>query len=321
MNFQDKKILFIGPIFHDYEKMIKSELESMGANVDFFAERSYSYDFNIVNNFFGNYMQRFQAKHYTKILNSIANKRYDYLFVIRGYMLPPSFLDAFKLNNLDCKTIMYQWDSERTNPFKHLINSFEVVKTFDFQDCEDFDIQYVPLFYTKDVEEHREKKKVYEYDFFFMGYFFEERYEAILKFKEYCSVKGYTLKPFLYMPFTTRVKYFLKRKALDRSVVSFKHMERIKYLDILSKSRIMVDVSNSRQTGLAMRVIESLACNTKVATNNTFFEKDEIVGKSGMVSLFDLDNINIEESFIGANIEQNKRIVLSLEEWLTQIFS
>lgn len=320
MNFQEKKILFIGPKFHDYENMIKDQLESMGASVDFCAERSYGFDFNIVNNFFGSYVGRYQAKHYAKILKFAEGKKYDFLFVIRGYNMPISFLERFKKYNPDCVTIMYQWDSQRTNPFSHLVNSFDIVKTFDFEDSENLKIKYIPLFYTKDVEGYRSKNKVYEFDFFFMGFFFEERYDGVLKFKEFCGSKGYKLKPFLYMPFTTRVKYFFKRKKLDRSIVSFKHMDRAQYLDILSKSRIMVDVSNPRQTGLAMRVVESLACNTKVATNNVFFKKDELVANSGMVSLFDLHSISIEEEFFDLEVSQDKKIVLSLEEWLKQIF-
>ena len=321
MNFQDKKILFIGPKFHDYENMIKDELESMGASVDFFAERSYGFDFNIVNNFFGSHVSWYQAKHYGKILKLVEGKKYDFLFVIRGYKMPVSFLKRFKKYNPDSETIMYQWDSQRTNPFSHLVDSFDIVKTFDFEDSENLKIKYIPLFYTKDVDDYQSKDKVYEYDFFFMGFFFEERYEGVLKFKEFCVRNGYKLKPFLYMPFTTRVKYYLRRKKLDKTIVSFKHMDRPEYLKILSKSRIMVDVSNPRQTGLAMRIIESLACNTKVATNNVFFEKDELIANSGMVSLFDLNNISIKQDFFDIECKQNEKIVFSLEEWLKQIFS
>lgn len=321
MDFQNKKILFIGPKFHDYENMIIAQLKQMGSSVDFFAERSYNLDFNLVNNFFGSYMEKYQAKHYYKILKSVENTKYDYLFVIRGYKMTTSFLDEFRKFNPGSKTIMYQWDSQRTNPFSHLIDSFDMVKTFDFQDCENFNIKYIPLFYTKDVENYAQKVKVYEYDFFFMGVFFDERYEAVLKFKEFCAGNGYKLRSFLYMPFTTRVKYFLKRKTLDRSVVSFKHMERTQYLELLSKSRIMVDVSNSKQTGLAMRVIEALACQTKVATNNGFFKKDDLIRDSGMVSLFNLNDINIEQDFLDVKFKETQKITLSLEEWLKKIFS
>jgi len=320
MDFSKKKILFIGPKFHDYENMIMENFKKNGASVDFFPERSYGFDFNFINNFFNRYLEKYQINHYEKILKSINNKHYDYLFVIRGYLMPKSFLESFKRINPESKTLMYQWDSERTNTFQNLIPFFDSVKTFDFKDSDDFKIKYVPLFYTKDIEEYHLKEKKIKFDFFFMGFFFEERYEAILKFKKFCEINGYSLKPFLYMPFTTRVKYFLKGRKLDRSIVSFIHMNRSEYLQTLSNTRIMVDVSNSRQTGLAMRVIESLAFCTKVATNNVFYKSDKLVEKSGMVALFDLENIKIDKDFFEAEFKQDQKIVLSLEEWLKQIF-
>jgi hypothetical protein len=321
MNLSNKRILFIGPKFHDYEILIKEELESKGAFVDFFAERSYSFIFTFINNFFKSYLKTFQAKHYGEITKKIKGKEYDYLFVIRGYMLPESFLSDFKKENPNSTKIMYQWDSERTNPFGHLIKSFDSVKSFDFEDCFNFNIQYVSLFYTKDVEHYRNMIKNYESDFFFMGVFFKERYEGILKFKEFCLKNGYKLKPFLFMPFTTRVKYFLKGKKLDQSVISYKHMDRADYLKILAATRIMVDVSNPRQTGLAMRVIESLACKTKIVTNNRYFEKDVVVKNSGMVSLFNLSDIIITDEFFEIAFNNDEKVVDSIDEWLTKIFT
>lgn len=321
MDFREKKILFIGPKFHGYEIMIKQELEILGASVDFYPERSYGFEFTLINNFCSSYMSRFQSNHYRRIWKSVKSNKYDFLFVIRGYMIPKFFIDAFKRSNPNSKSIMYQWDSQKTNPFKHIINSFDVVQTFDVMDSKELKIKYLPLFYTKDVEKHRRIPKECDYDFFFMGFFFEERYDAVLKFKEFCKQNGYKLNSFLFMPFSTRVKYFFKGIKIDRTIVSFKHMNRSHYLQTLSRSRIMVDVSNPRQTGIAMRVIESLACNTNVLTNNVYFQNDDVISKSGMVYLFDFNNIFIPKDVFEPKDPQNKEIVFSLSQWLMQIFT
>jgi len=320
MDLKGKRILFICPNFHGYEKMIEDQLIELGGVVDFFPERSYGLDFTIVNNFFNRFLKNYQQLYYSRIENAIEAKHYDYLFVIRGFMLPLSFLQFFKKRNPKSYTIMYQWDSERTNPYGHLVEYFDVVKTFDYKDSEDFNISYLPLFYTKDLEKFRSLKKSNEFDFFFMGFFFEERYEAVLKFKIYCEQKGYKLKPFLYMPPTTRIKYFLKAKKLDRSIVSFKHMDRITYLKTLSNSRVMVDVSNSQQTGLAMRVIEALACGTKVLTNNTYVNQDDIIKNSRLISVIDMDNITIDETVFNESNANRGPIVHSLKEWAIKVF-
>ncbi len=320
--FVGKKVLFIGPKFHNYEKMIKGELENKGASVVFYPERSYGYDFNIINNFFPSKLESFQNRHYNDILEKCEGESFDYLFVIRGYMMPSSFLKVFRSNNPSAVLIMYQWDSQKTNPFMHLIGLFDKVKTFDFKDHSDLSIEYVPLFYTLDVQKiSSSASKMYDYDFFFMGFFFPERYEAVKKFKIYCEENGYKLKPFLFMPITTRIKYFFKRVALDKSIVSFKPMERKEYLSILKSSRVMVDVSNPRQTGLAMRVIESLACGTKIATNNRNIQKSKKISESGMVSLFDLKNIEIDKTFVYSDFCTSENLVLSLPDWIDLVFS
>jgi hypothetical protein len=98
-------------------------------------------------------------------------------------------------------------------------------------------------------------------------------------------------------------------------------MDRADYLKILAATRIMVDVSNPRQTGLAMRVIESLACKTKIVTNNRYFEKDVVVKNSGMVSLFNLSDIIITDEFFEIAFNNDEKVVDSIDEWLTKIFT
>lgn len=321
MKFRNKRILFIAPKFHNYESLIKEELENMGAQVDFFPERSYSLAFTFVNNFLKKLLTKYQEVHYNDILASIDGFEYDYLFVIRGFMLPASFLRLFKKTSPNARTIMYQWDAEQTNSFIHLKSEFDIIKTFDFKDSNEFGIPYVPLFYTKDIEELRcTGSKEIKYDFFFMGYFFDERYEGILRFRDFCDKNGYRLKSFLYMPWRTRVKYFFQGKKLDSNIVSFSHMDRKDYLSLLYNSHVMVDVSNPKQTGLAMRVIESLACGTKVLTSNDNFKKDGVLASSNAILHFDLENICIEKRFLDENLQVNLTLVLSINRWLITIF-
>lgn len=321
MNLHQKKILFIGPKFHEYEVLIQNELELAGASVDFYAERSYKIDFTIINNFFKSHLANYQGRHYNKILKSINNNEYDYLFVIRGYKLTENFLQTFKRINPKSQMIMYQWDSEKTNPFSHIINFFNKVNSFDFEDCKNYNIEYLPLFFTRDITQYQNSSKTYEFDFFFMGVFFEERYQALIKFKDYCFNNGYKLKPFLFMPFTTRLKYLLKGKKLDNSIISFKHMDRKEYLEILNKSKVMVDVSNPNQTGLSMRVIEAMAIGTKVLTNNLNLKKDKYIGHNSLVYFFNEKAVDLNFDFINTTESvDSSKMIFTLHHWLEKLF-
>jgi hypothetical protein len=317
----NKKILFIGPVFHDYHLLITNKLKSMGAEVIFCPERNYGPVFKIINNFLNSRLAGYQVSHYQKIIDRVKFEKIDYLFVIRGYMMPTDFLENFRQINPDAKLIMYQWDSNNTNPYSHLLKYFDKTYSFDFEDCKKFNrLNYLPLFYSDDVGELVKAPENLEFDFFFMGWHMPERYKAVLKFKEYAEKNGFKIKAFLYMPVTSYIKEYLKGNKLDLTVISLKHMPRTEYLDILNKTRIMVDASSNSQTGLAMRVIEALAAKTKILTNNLRIKDDVKIYNNDYVSFFDEKNPFVEQAFLYAAPTFNIENLLSLEGWLIDIF-
>lgn len=321
-SLKGQNILFICPVFHNYHELIIDKLRSMGATVDFFPERKYGAAFKIINNFSPKNLVSYQKAHYDSILESSRDKNYDYLFIIRGFMISEDFLEKFTQEHPNTRRIMYQWDSQKTNPFSHLIPHLDQVLSFDFEDCENYpQVKYLPLFFTDDVAQVNKNKNSAEYDFFFMGWFFPERYESVLKFKAYCKEHNYSIKAYLYMPYTSYIKERLKGNRIDKSIVSFKHMSRRDYLSNLGNSRVMVDVSNPNQTGLSMRVIESLASHTKVLTNNLRLKEDKSVYEITRVAFFNEKNPSVNDDLFKV-IDNSGRVgVLSLEEWLKTIFT
>ena len=255
INLENKKILFIGPIFHDYHLLIIKELKHLGALVDFFSEREYTLCYKIINVFLKYKLKKKQEKYYLNLWKRISSNQYDYLYVIRGSMLPVKFLNLFSEKNPTALKIMYQWDSEKMNPFVHLLCFFDAIYSFDFRDCSEYrKLLYLPLFYTNDIKkENLENKK---YDLFFMGWYLPERYAALIKMKK--DIKGTCLKmkSFIYLPFTSFIKELFKGCFFwDYDVISFHSMTRKEYIHYLNSSRAIVDVSNKLQTGLAIRIM------------------------------------------------------------------
>ncbi|ATP57995.1 hypothetical protein CPT03_16745 [Pedobacter ginsengisoli] len=313
-----KRILFVGPVFHDYHLIIINKLKEMGAEVSFFPERSYKMGFKLINNLLPQQLGTYQKIHYRK---ANLSSNYDYLFVIRGFMMPAEFVNKFKELNPLAKLIMYQWDSEIANPFSHLLELFDFTYSFDFEDCKTFPgLKYLPLFYSDDVTNYAKNKTNAEFDFFFMGFFFPERYKALLRFRDFATANNYKLKGFLYMPLTSYIKEILKGAKIDRTVVSLKPMRRNDYLAFLGNTKVMVDVSNPNQTGLAMRVIESLATNTKVLTNNFRLMEDSKIYDQTSIAFFDDNAPIVDSSFLKVDQEDLRNRVLSIKHWLELIF-
>jgi hypothetical protein len=318
---ENKKILFIGPVFHDYHLLITNKLMALGAAVFFYPERDYSFRFKLINNFFNKYLRYYQKLHYNSILKKIKTQEFDYLFVIRGYMLSKEFLDDFRKMNPNAKLIMYQWDSNKTNPYSHLLSSFDRACSFDFEDCDKYlSLNYIPLFYTDDVKIKIKDENNLTYDFFFMGWFYPERYDAVIKFKEFALQNGYKLKAFLFMPFSSYIKERFRGNKLDMSVVSLTHMKRHEYLYLLNKTNIMVDASSPNQTGLAMRIIEALASGTKVLTNNYKIKDDLKIYNDDYIAFFDAHNPFVADNFVKSKVSRKIKNLLSIEEWLKTIF-
>jgi len=319
--FKNKKILFIGPVFHEYHSLITEKLISMGADVKFHPERTYGLTFKIINNFFNKHLKDYQATHYRKLTEQIRADQFDYLFVVRGYQITDEFLVEFKRLNPQSKMIMYQWDSNKTNPYAHLLDRFDHAYSFDFEDCRVFPaLNYIPLFFSDDVKTIISDKKQAAYDFFFMGWFFPERYQAVVKFKEYAETNGFKLKAFLYMPLSSYIKERLKGVKLDMTIVSFKRMKRNDYLEFLKQTKVMVDVSSPNQTGLAMRVIEALASNTKILTNNHKIKDDPEIYNTDRIAFLDEKEPFVEPSFLDFKAGSANNKLLPIEEWLKRIF-
>lgn len=313
-----KNILFISPCFHGYEHHIINKLTEKNFRVIFYPERKYNLWFKCANHISESLLNRQQYNHYMNILESIRGIYFDYLFVIRGYKIPPDFLIKFREINPNCKMIMYQWDSNLTNPFYSVIKYFNIVYSFDFRDCMELSLEYLPLFYTDDICSSCFSTDFLS-DFFFMGTYIPERYYALNIFKNKLKETNYKLNSFIYITRTSLLKEICKGTKLDYSIVSTRHLERKKYLSMLNSTKVMVDVSNNGQTGLAMRIIEALTMRKKVMTSNPYI-KDEPFYNSQNISIFDVNNPIINDDFINSPFVGNTD-TLSLSKWLDHILS
>lgn len=317
----NKSILLIAPCFHDYHDRIVQALEVRGASVVFFPERDYSIWFKLVNNLANRWLDALQAAHYQNILKKIAGRRFDYLFVVRGYKITPEFISGFRDLNPGATTLMYQWDSNKTNPYAAVLPFFDRAYSFDFHDCDELGLQYVPLFYTDDIIRMRESfPQQCPYDFFFMGTYIPERYKALVQFKEYLNnLKNFTLKSYIYVPWTRLLKLRLKGIRLDPSIVTTRHLPRTEYLDMLSQSKVVVDVSNRFQTGLAMRVIEALAMHKKILTDNPHITREPFF-QSGNICLFDAAHPSFPPEWVDRPFNRSVAL-LSIGEWIDRIWT
>lgn len=320
VNLQDKKVLFIGPVFYDYHTLIQKKIQVMGAEVSFYPEKKDGFLFGILNTLNPYLIFLYQKWYYFFLWQSIKNKDFTHFFLIRGYKMPPSFVEKVKKKNQNIKCIMYQWDSNQNNPYFDLLHCFDKSYTFDYQDYKQQEgLEFLQLFFTEDIKKLNKKEVNFKYDFFCFSSFTMNRYNAMLSFIAFSKEQNYELKSFCFIPYTTYFRFkYLKRMPLNKQYLSFRPMPREEYLKCLDNSRIVVDFSHQTQTGLSMRVIETYGAGKKILTTNTYILNNPIYS-SDWVQLVDLHSIQMP-SYTN-EYDSDSRENLFIDNWLSILFS
>ncbi|MDQ0964909.1 hypothetical protein QFZ20_000312 [Flavobacterium sp. W4I14] len=326
---QHKNILYIGVKFYYYHQQLIDKLEdNYGAKVNYFPERDTSIVYGIINRLSPSRLEAYQEFHYRKILAKIIDKKFDYFLVIRGFKMPLWFVKKIKALNPGLKLINYQWDSNTNSPFINLtlqyniLPEFDVKLSFDYKDVEDHaQLKYSPTFYTDEIKELGEKPNGgdFKYDLFYFGSYLPERYQGLLKFMAFAKTHNYSVKFHFYMP----IRYFiierLKGVKIDWKLIKFRKMSRTDYIANLSGSKTIIDVSNTKQSGMAMRVLDALGSGKKVITTNKWIVKDSIYDPR-QIAIIDIENIKLPAGFIEDDACLPRQAAFNLNRWIERIF-
>jgi hypothetical protein len=316
---ENKTIVLIVPFYYGYQKLILKKLKEFGANVIIFPELK----FNIIYSIFLRFPKRlfllYQNVHYNKIINRIENiSEIDYLFVIKGHKIPYSFVERIKYFHPNIITIMYQWDSQKRFPYIHLKDQFDKIFTFDYDDSKKYGIMYLPLFFSDDIYDVRTTDKTSKnYDYFLLATYSYERYLALLKLLE--KNNNCNFKAVLYIPIPMFIKEIIKGKKLNLNLISLRPIKRKLFLNYLSKSRCIIDITYSDQSGLPMRVIEAAGALLPVLSTNKNI-MNEFINKVP-VAIIDTESVfsNVR-SLMSDKINISSIDNYSLTSWVKKIF-
>lgn len=273
-SLQQKKILFFCPAFFGYEHKMKDAMIEMGAEVDFFDERSVdkSYEKALLKILPAVFHKKTE-RYYFEILDTIKSNHYDYVFFVKCDMPTKKVLSVYKQTFPKAKFCLYLYDSVSNipgaeNKFKH----FDRITTFDRQDSIHKGIGFRPLFYCKEYQSNKVNEN-YLYDLCFIGTIHSDRYKILREIEKQATQLGLKMYcyPFLQSKFVYYFYKLTKKEYRKTSISDFK-FEKISsqnIADIVQKTRLVVDIQHPKQTGLTMRTIEMIGMNKKIMTTNT----------------------------------------------------
>lgn len=325
--------LIIMPDFYEYPHYIKHSVESVGFHVDLIYEQPDRMEYLIKRNI-GRYIGQDKVFHSfnNRLFNKISSfeNKYDFFLVIRGNILSPVTISRIRQNYLteDAISVYYSWDS-----FKNLVHKgklgefFDKRYSFDSEDVkENPNYELLPLFYTKtfDFSQDASSNDSYEYDLCCLGAFTLERYELVKQIIERNPQLKICVR--LYLPRNLYRTKFLSDKRfrkLDFSMVTFDSLSQEEVVSLYKRTKGVLDLTNSAQTGLSMRTIESIGMRKKMVTNNMFireypFYSDENIAVINKGGSFSIDKAWIEQD---ASYDEEIRKKLSIDNWAEKLLS
>lgn len=325
----NKNILYISVKTFNYEKEIKNKLTFLGAKVDYFDERPSNSILvkGIIRVKKSLYKKKIDI-YYSNILKKIANKSYDYFFLVKGEVVPSFFIKELKKQQPSCKFIFYTWDSFENNPNAiHILHLFDRKFSFDHKDSVRYNIGFRPLFYIDIYKEVLiESITNYKYQLLFLGTAHSDRYRISTNVVSFCEKHNLTSFTFYYMP--SKLVYFVKSifdptfKEFDYEKLGFKSLSSVDIINLYKESKIILDINHPQQRGMTMRTFEALGAGKKIITTNKEIKKYSFYNSNNIL-VIDRENIKLEKTFFETAfkpLSENMLYEMSIEGWLNSIF-
>lgn len=311
-DLKNKKILLIACPYHNYYQCIADNLKKRGANVILFDDepKIFLYYKLLYSRFYQFFLIKKIIRHKEdikrkKIIKIIQNELFDYVLVIKGIIINEAFISKIKKNNPNAKFILYQWDSMINYDYKQMILLFDKVFSFDYDDCKNYNLEYLPLFYNTNYENlSKDPLNNYKKQAFFLGVSHSNRRNILENISKVLESLNYNYKFLLMTNFTgALLQIFRKKKYIE----FYKPKKFKDFFKEYRDSNVIIDVSSPHQSGLPIRIIEALGADKKIITTNINIKKEKFYNPN-LVFIWGHDDINYLNIFLHNNCSSSSII-------------
>jgi len=319
----NKKVLFIGIGFYDYEQSIIDEFKAQDYDVDYFSEvpdSTFAYKFYSRRNNIKK-LETIRAKHSNDIVvRSSAN--YDLVFIIKCEYLTMASLEVLKAKNPKARFVLYLWDSlTRFKAIEDKFVFFDTIYSFDRFDCENNNrLIFHPLFYRNEYLSSGTDNKEFDYGLYHLGWYHSDRLKLIKKVVSQLKDNGVSYKVVL---FTGYLSYFMDtlfggQLKGNKEYLIFKPISARENFGKILRSKVVLDIAHPDQSGLTMRTIEMIGAEKKLITTNRdvvnydFYRPENII-------ILDRYNPVIDAGFFEnaySSIPEDLKNKYSIRSWL-----
>ena len=340
-NITGKSILLIGDPFYGYCYYIKDQLLLLGAKYVYYVELPFYYgsfrdSINLTTLLYWLKDPQIRTHWTNKLKKEIDGKTFDTFFVIEKMPFSKSFLDYLRAENPHIRTILFLWDTFRTQQSRYLdyLPLFDKVYTFDKDDASKYHLSYFPDFY---IEEKNVPVEQCKYDLAFVGTMDPActafRGNLLAKIDKACISEK--LNCFFYLRYydldTTKG---VARKWYKR-IVSWRYYRMIgklknhafmkntalplhEYNKIMANTKAILDINHHNRQGMTINVITALANGKKLITTNERI-KEETFYDPQMISIIDQKLPVIDFDLLRSPYKKIDISYLRIDNWLKHV--
>ncbi|MFD0939083.1 hypothetical protein [Pedobacter boryungensis] len=321
---KDKRVLFIGMGFYDYDHAIIEQFKKFGAKVDYFSEVPTGYQFRYA-------LRTDNQKAKQQIVNNLSfeiaqssQSDYDIVFVIKGEYLTIEAIEILKSKSKSAKWIFYLWDSIARIPSSaRIMGQFDEVYSFDRIECIDNpNMKFNPLFYREEYA-YRKPLKEASIDLYFLGWYHSDRLKLVKKISNFCDQHRLKYNMKLYSGRFSYLLHTLMGGELkgNRQLLTFKPTTAKKNMEGILSSRCSLDIAHPLQCGLTMRTIELLGAQKKIITTNRDIVNYDFYHPNNVL-LIDRENPELNVDFFKSDYTPISIEIVSqytIESWLKRM--
>ncbi len=311
------RVLYIGLDYYHYPKMICQEMESIGYKVDFSPIEPRSFFYKASRYIAKKSYKKHLDKYHQKIIEETKSTHYDKVFFITSHFMSNENLEALKKAQPAAQFIAYHWDSISQYDYLETTPFFEKIYSFDRDDCKKHGFKYLPLFASGNYSKVMQNKVKPNIDIYTVGSIVQpERYILVNEFRQFCMKNNITF--YFYLKVTPVTFLRLLIKGIIPQNVSFTSIKTKKLQSIIARSRAVLDVTNHKQSGLTMRVIENVYIGKKVVTTNENIKAEPFYSPE-QVFILPIKEAKVFKSFIEAVYKPHNLTELSINSWMKTI--
>lgn len=229
--------------------------------------------------------------------------------IVHASILTPPLVKFIKKIRKDIRVIVWYWNPVSKCLKVEKIKNYNCeIWSFDEDDCKKYNLNYNVQYYFDDIRLSEYSNK---YDIFFVGAD-KGRINKLLELQEQFEFLNLST----YFHITPTKESQKKYKKIYKKRLSYE-----KILELISKSRVILDYVSDNQRGLTIRPLEALFLKKKLITNDISIMKRDFYNKNN-IFIIGKDNLKNLKNFIVKpyeNIDEKIIKKYTFSSWIKNI--